>query len=62
MDVLVQFDRTGSYQDNPWDLPVSYQKGEIHSVTPLAAIVLIDRREAHLYFHEQDKQIASTEK
>ncbi|MGX1926364.1 hypothetical protein ACUALS_14595 [Vibrio sp. NH-7] len=47
MDVLIQFDEKGMYQNNPWDIPVPYQKGEVHLVSPLSAMVLIEQAQAH---------------
>lgn len=63
MEVLIQFDQSGSYQDSTWGTPIPYQKGEIHSVTPLSAIVLIDQHQAHLYrLKHQEERRASIEK
>lgn len=49
MDVLIQFDQEGLYQNNPWDIPIPYRKGAVLSVNPLSAMVLIDQNQAHLY-------------
>ncbi|WP_159651145.1 hypothetical protein [Vibrio atypicus] len=62
MDVLIQFDEKGMYQNYPWDLPVPYNKGEVHSVSPLSAIVLIDQAQAHLYLKDEDRRLSLLEK
>ena len=49
MNVLIQFDVTGEYKDGAWGRPVSFRKGEIHSVSPISAIVLIEEHKAHIY-------------
>tara|TARA_Y100001956_G_C4070491_1_gene163705 strand:+ start:502 stop:687 length:186 start_codon:yes stop_codon:yes gene_type:complete len=61
MEILIQFDDAGMYQNNPWDVPVPYRKGEIHSVDSLLAIVLIDQNHAHL-FVDDDKRMSLREK
>ncbi|CAK4074886.1 hypothetical protein OH458_08445 [Vibrio sp. MarTm2] len=62
MDVLIQFDEKGMYQNNPWDIPVPYQKGEVHLVSPLSAMVLIDQAQAHLYLNDEDRRMTLLEK
>ncbi|MDC0612662.1 hypothetical protein OAP63_18165 [Vibrio sp.] len=59
MKVLVEFDQSGTHQDNPWDAPVVYAKGEIHHVTPLHAVQLIQSRQAHLFKNEKGDVIFS---
>lgn len=56
MDFFVQFDEEGMYQNNPWDIPVPYLKGEVRALNPLLAMVLIERNQAHLYYRNQDLQ------
>ncbi|EEX94888.1 hypothetical protein VIOR3934_05164 [Vibrio orientalis CIP 102891 = ATCC 33934] len=56
MNFFVQFDEEGMYQNNPWDIPVPYLKGEVRALNPLLAMVLIERNQAHLYHKNQDLQ------
>jgi len=58
MEFLVQFDEEGLYQNNSWDVPVPYRKGEVRALNPLLAMVLIERNQAHLYTHLKDKRLA----
>ncbi|CAM3809094.1 hypothetical protein [Vibrio aquimaris] len=55
MNVLIQFDASGEYKDGTWKQPISFSKGEIHSVSPLSAIVLIEQRKAHIYHQADDE-------
>lgn len=59
MEIFIQFDQEGLYQNHPWDLPIPYNKGEILAVNPLSAIVLIERNEAHLYLKDQGLRIST---
>ncbi|GLT17019.1 hypothetical protein GCM10007938_07960 [Vibrio zhanjiangensis] len=57
MNVLIQFDESGEYKDGAWKRPVSYRKGEVHSVSPLSAIVLIEQQKAHIYNKNTDEPL-----
>lgn len=59
MEIFIQFDREGLYQNHPWDLPIPYNKGEILAVNPLSAMVLIEQNEAHLYLKDQKHRIGT---
>ncbi|KLN63846.1 MULTISPECIES: hypothetical protein [Vibrio] len=57
MEFLVQFDENGLYQNNPWDVPVHYMKGEVRALNPLLAMVMIERNQAHIYTNLKDKRL-----
>lgn len=57
MDFLIQFDEQGMYQNNPWDIPVPYVKGEVRALNPMLAMDLIERNQAHLYTNLTDKRL-----
>ncbi|MCZ4293079.1 hypothetical protein [Vibrio sinaloensis] len=57
MKFLVQFDEEGMYQNNVWDIPVPYVKGEVRALNPLLAMVLIERNQAHLYTNLKDQRL-----
>lgn len=57
MKFLVQFDEEGMYQNNAWDIPVPYVKGEVRALNPLLTMVLIERNQAHLYTNLKDQRL-----
>ena len=59
MNVLIQFDASGEYKDGTWKQPISFCTGEVHSVSPLSAIVLIEQRKAHIYHRVDDESFES---
>ncbi|RTZ17818.1 hypothetical protein EJ063_03255 [Vibrio aquaticus] len=57
MNFFVQFDEEGMYQNNPWDIPVPYTKGEVRALNPLLAMILIERNQAHLYDDNSERRV-----